>query len=167
PLQVTAATAATANDGDAKVPATFSLSDAKYTGADDPSDQGVHFTYDYGAGWKFVRITPKEKVMIDKPAQSFGVWVRGNNSKCTMNMRFTDSNGVFYQPSFGQLNFDGWRYLSVRIDDPSKMFHWGNKDDVSTIAYPIRIDTFVLVDSTKAPIKADVDFANFQLVFPQ
>jgi len=41
--------------------------------------------------------------------------------------------------------------------------HWGGQGDASTIAYPIRIDTFILVDSNREPVQGEVEFAGFCL----
>ncbi|HEX2950587.1 MAG TPA: cellulase family glycosylhydrolase [Armatimonadota bacterium] len=164
PCKVVAATTNLRNDGDSAVAATYSLTDVTYTETDRPVDSGVHFTYSYDAGWKFVQLEPLSTAqpVVTGPA-SFGVWVLGNTTNCTLNMRFTDSNGRTFQPSFGKLNFTGWRYMTVRLDDPT-VGHWGGTGDASKIAYPIRIITYVLVDSPRTAVQGTVDFANFEII---
>ncbi|HEX2950745.1 MAG TPA: cellulase family glycosylhydrolase [Armatimonadota bacterium] len=164
PMNVSAATTKLYNDGNAKVPATFTLTDATYTGTDNPVAQGLNFVYDYGAGWKFIRLAPKTEVKLDAVPKAMGVWVRGDNSNCQLNMRFTDSTGRFFQATFGKLNFSGWRFVSLRMDDAKSMIRWGGTGDDSLIVAPLRIDTTILVDGPQVAVTGKVDFANFQFI---
>ncbi|HEX2950985.1 MAG TPA: cellulase family glycosylhydrolase [Armatimonadota bacterium] len=166
PLEVSAAIAKAVNDGDLKVPATFTLTDTTFMDKDAPVDKGVRFAYEFGDGWKFVTISPKSEMKIEKAPQSIGVWVRGNKSNCTLRMRFVDSTGRFYQPTFGPLNFDGWRFMTVRMDKPTQMGQWGGTGTGKQIAYPITMNAFILVDGIRSKVNDTVDFADFQLIFP-
>ncbi|HEX2951601.1 MAG TPA: hypothetical protein VHV83_18850, partial [Armatimonadota bacterium] len=69
---------------------------------------------------------------------------------------------------FGNLNFEGWRYLSVRLDQPDNVSHWGGTGTPGKMVLPIRIDTFILVDGVKnTATKGEADFANFHLIFTE
>ena len=174
PLQVSAQTAKAFNDGDAKVPATSELTDVQNTESDAPVGSGVRLTYDYGKGWKFVRIAPvlstvegpPKNLPVEGKPHAIGAWVRGNGSDCGLNMRFTDQNKRTFQPTFGRLNFTGWRFLTAEMGNP-KVGHWGGEGDANQIAYPISINTFILVDGKKEPVKGDVQFAGFCLIYQE
>jgi hypothetical protein len=165
PLNVNTETARAFNDGDAKVPAEFELTEARY-GAQEWffADHGLRFTYDYGKGWKFVRIAPPQRLAVEGKPHAIGVWVRGDGSDCGLNMRFVDQNKRTFQSSFGRLNFKGWRFLTAEMDNPN-VGHWGGEGDPSHIAYPIQIDTFILVDGKREPVKGNVEFASFHLIY--
>jgi hypothetical protein len=174
PLQVSAETAKAFNDGDAKVPATFELTDVQNTEGDAPLPSGVRLAYDYGKGWKFVRIAPAlskvegppKNLAVEGKPHAIGVWVRGDGSDCGLNMRFTDQNKRTFQPTFGRLDFTGWRCLTAEMDNP-KVGHWGGEGDANQIAYPISINTFILVDGKKETVKGDVQFAGFCLIYQE
>lgn len=164
PLQVSTQTARAVNDGDAKVPAKFELTDMAYKQPDAPVERGVCLTYDYGEGWKFVRIAPPKELAIEGTPHALSVWVKGDGSGCALCLRFMDENGRTFQPDFGPLDFKEWRYLTAPIDNPN-VGHWGGDGDPSRIAYPIRLNTFILVDSKRAPVKGEVEFADFRLIY--
>lgn len=164
PVPVSTETAKAFNDGDAKVPATFVLTDASFAGPDAPGGRGVHLTYKYGKGWKFVRIAPPSMVPVEGKPKAMGVWVRGDKTNCSLRLRFTDADGRTFQPVFGRLQFSGWRYLTVPLDDPH-VGHWDGAGDENRIAYPIRLNTFILVDGPRDPVSGAADFAGFRLVY--
>ncbi len=159
PLDVTAATSRAHGDGDGKVAAEFSLADVAL-GADAPGAKGLCLSYRFAAGWKFIRIAPHAPVPVEGRPNAIGVWVRGDGSRNVVRMRFRDSTGRIWQPQFGRLDFKGWRFMTAPMDSVH-VGHWGGTGDDSKIAYPIAIDTFVLVDSTKAAQDSEVTFAGF------
>jgi hypothetical protein len=165
PLKVRMETARAVGDGDAKVPAKFELTDVEY-GADAsaPADRGLRLTYDYGKGWKFVRIAPPKGLPVDGKPRAIGVWVKGDGSGCGLNLRFADQNKRTFQSGFGRMDFKGWRFLTAEMNNP-KVGHWGGEGDPNQIAYPVCIDTFILVDGKKEPVKGEVEFACFQLLY--
>ncbi|HEX2950988.1 MAG TPA: hypothetical protein VHV83_15700, partial [Armatimonadota bacterium] len=165
PLNVSTANAIQVNDGDATIPAKFSLTDVTYHDPTIPATNGLRFTYDYAQGWKFVRIAPSQPYAVTGKPKAIGVWVRGNQSGALLNMRFLDSTGRCYQAGYGLLNFDGWRFMSVRIDGTAGMYQWGGTGEPGKIAYPISLDTFVLIDGMRSAMHGDVEFANFQLIY--
>jgi len=159
PLPVSTETAAAHNDGDASVPATFTLTD---TG---PAPAGVRLSYDYGEGWKFVRIAPKQALPVEGKPVAMGVMVKGDGRGCLLRLRFVDANGRTFQAEYGALDFTGWRYLSAPLNNP-RILHWGGTGDETRIAYPIRIDTLALVDNGKrTPVQGAVELAGFHLVY--
>jgi hypothetical protein len=99
---------------------------------------------------------------VDGKPRAIGVWVKGDGSGCGLNLRFADQNKRTFQPGFGRLNFKGWRFLAAEMNNP-KVGHWGGAGDANQIAYPISIDTYILVDGKREPVKGEVEFAGFQL----
>jgi hypothetical protein len=163
PLDVTTRTAVTVNDGDLKVPATFTLEEVA-ADQDAPVTAALRFTYDYAQGWKFVRLAPPKPLPVAGTPHAIGVWVKGNTTHNTLVARFADATGRVYQPRFGNLDFTGWRFLTAPLDDPTA-YHWGGSTDVPGITYPISINTFILVDGNRAAAKDVVEFAGFQLLY--
>ncbi len=166
PLAVDTQTAKAFNDGDAKVPAKFELSDVPYSEADAPAKTGVRLSYEYSDGWKFVRIAPPQGQPVEGKPRAIGVWVRGSITGASLRMRFDDSVGRTFQPQFGLLDTEGWRYLTAPLDDPN-VGKWGGQGDPGQIVTPIRLNTFVLVDGTRKAMKGDVEFAGFRLVYKE
>jgi len=163
PLGLDADTARAHNDGDAKVEAKFALTSVKLD-RDAPAETGMRLTYRYAEGWKFVRIAPRDRMEIAGRPYRIGVWVKGTATKDVLRMRIRDANGRTFQPGFGRLEFDGWRYLTARLDDPH-VGTWGGKPDVTDITYPIVLDTAILIDGTKQAHEGTVDLAGFALIY--
>lgn len=157
-LAVSTTTARAIEEGDDKVTATYALTNT-------PAG-GVKLTYEYGAGWKYVKIAPPNLLPIAGKPQAIGVWVKGNNSGCRLNFRYKDSNDRTFQPSFGLLNFTGWRLLTAPLNEPNiGIGKWGGAGNPDIIAYPIQLDTFILVDGTTQPLKDEVEFAGFYMIY--
>ena len=111
-----------------------------------------------------MRIAPTSAVPVEGAPHEIGVWVRGDGSGNTLRMRFRDRVGRTFQPEFGRLDFSGWRLMTARMDDPH-VGHWGGTGDPSRIAYPVRINTFVLVDTNKEPVEGEAHFTGFHLLY--
>lgn len=163
PLETTTKTVAAVNDGDGAVPATFTLTDVPNP-PDVPITSALRLDYDVANGWKFVRIAPPVQLPLEGTPHALGVWVRGNQTHYWLSMRYTDAAGRMWQPVFGELNFTGWRFLTVRLDDPTA-YHWGGVDTNPGITYPISLNTFITVDSTRVAVKDSVEFAGFQVMY--
>jgi hypothetical protein len=163
PLDVTVATARAHNDGDGNVAAEFQIADVEL-GPDAPAAKGLRFTYRYAAGWKFVRIAPHAPARVEGRPSAIGIWVRGDGSRNAVRMRFRDATGWTWQPHLGRLDFKGWRFMTAPMDSVH-VGHWGGTGDDSKIAYPITMDTFVLVDSTRAAQDSEVTFAGFAALY--
>lgn len=91
-----------------------SCKDLKYHGA-----ASVKFTY------KFEK-TPNKQVAymnINSPikvsnnVQSIGMWVYGNEQKDLLKVELVDAKGKSYSLQAGEIDFKGWKYLSVVIPD--------------------------------------------------
>lgn len=155
PLPITTATVHPVSDGDPTVPASYQLTDN--------ADGSLHFAYDYAEGWKFVRIAPRARALLEGRPHEIGVWVRGEGAGCTMNMRYRSDAGRTWQPNYGALGFTGWRYFRAVLDDKNT-YSWGAAPG-DHITWPIAVDTYILVAGPGQPVKGEVDFAAFQLIY--
>ena len=162
PLKVSADKVQPINDGDPKVPA-----EIKLDAVEDKvpvAGSGLRLTYDFEAGWKFVRIAPPADVpIVGKPVE-IGVWVKGDGSSNLLRMRFRDANNRYFQPEFGAIDFTGWRYLTAPLNNPN-VGTWDGKPDVLDIVYPIRLNTYILLDSTQSKTSGEVVFGSFVLIY--
>lgn len=82
-------------------------------------------------------------LLIGKPT-SIGLWVYGDNSGHILRSRFLDANNEMYQPTYGKINWTGWKYAEMRMDNPTQG-HWGG-DGNGAIDYPISFYGLVLDD---------------------
>jgi len=163
-LAVTSDTAYAAADGDATVPSTVSLSSVLTDIPIAREARALKLDYEFGSGWKFARIAPKQPLPVSGKPRTMGVWVRGDGSGLALRMRFTDANGRTFQPDFGSADSKTWKLMTARLDDAS-IANWGGTGPSDRIAYPIKIDSYILVDSKRAPVKGSMEFAGFQLTY--
>ncbi|HEX2950746.1 MAG TPA: cellulase family glycosylhydrolase [Armatimonadota bacterium] len=166
PIPVSASAIQLSNDGDVKVPARFSLTDTTDADPASPAGKALHFTFDYSEGWKFIRMDPVRDILISTPPKAVGVWVKGNTTGCFLNTRLVDATGRYFQANLGTLDFDGWRYLTADLSDPSQLGQWGGNENKRTISYPAHLYTLVLVDGLRRAVKGEVEFAGFHLIYP-
>ena len=150
------------SDGDPNVQGKFTLEDAPRLPR--MGGPGFRLAYQCGDGWKFVRVAPPADVPVDGKPHAIGVWVNGDGSGNWLKMRFRDANGRCYQPGFGRLDFTGWRFLAAPLDDPT-VGSWDGKPGMIDIVYPIRIDTFLLLDTNRVKAQGEIHFANFSLIY--
>lgn len=136
-------------DGDRQVEGrgTVALEDPK----DGPVATGLgalRIDYQFGEGWKFLQLKPKgrQEPLPGRP-KALLLWVYGDESGNRLRMRVLDSTGQCFQPHGEAVSWRGWRQVTLRLDD-DYVGHWGGRND-GTIHYPIRLDTLVLIDSTR------------------
>lgn len=139
-------------DGDHKVPSTQSISLAEAPPGL-PGAEGakvLKIEYQFGEGWKFIRLAPKEPARIEGRPQALGIWLYGDGSGTSPRLRFVDASGQTLQPSAETISWKGWRYLTLPLQG-GDAGHWGGADD-GTVHYPIRWDSLFLLDGTRRPI---------------
>ena len=83
---------------------------------------------------------------IPMDALAIGMWVKGDSSGDSLLCRFRDSKGQYFQPAYGKIDWTGWRWITMRLDDPTAG-SWSGPQD-GRIHYPIRWDTILVLDST-------------------
>jgi len=131
-----------------------------------PGAAAIRVRYQFDAGWKFVRLSPRDKAVrtIEGQPQAFRAWVYGDGSGNRLRLRLTDATGQTFQPGGQPLDWRGWRPVTVPLD-AGQAGHWGGADD-GVIHYPIRWDTLLLIDSARREKTAgDVYLASPVLVY--
>ena len=77
--------------------------------------------------------------------------------------RFVDANGTVFQPTATErLTWQGWRWITMPMDDPN-IEHWDGAGD--QIDYPIRWDTLLLIDSPGNAHTGTVHFTGVTLIY--
>lgn len=131
-------------DGDSKVNASAKLT---YQASPPGAPEGIcaKLDYEFGDGWRFVRISPRPMIkIVEKPA-SVKMWIKGDGSGALARLRFVGSDGQVFQPDFGRLDFTGWKCLEAKMVS-RRAGHWGGKND-GVVRYPISLDTLFLLDN--------------------
>ena len=116
----------------------------------------VRIDYRFGNGWRYALLAPpaalEDKDIEGKP-QRLGMWVFGDNSGNHLRCRFRDATGQVFQPTYGRLNWTGWRWITMPLTG-EEAGHWGGAND-GVVHYPVRLDSLVVIDNAK--VKTDVD----------
>ncbi|HEY3412097.1 MAG TPA: cellulase family glycosylhydrolase [Armatimonadota bacterium] len=113
-------------------------------------------------GWRYFVVTP-ERTAIPDNAVALGMWVNGDGCGDNIRARYWDSKGQTYQPTFGAVSWKGWRWITMRLDDPS-VGSWGGPQD-GVIHRPIKWDSVFLLDSASTRAhSAHVQFGGLTLL---
>jgi hypothetical protein len=99
---------------------------------------------EYSKGWCYFVVTPSVKT-IPSGTVAVGMWVNGDGSGDYLRCRFVDAKGQTFQPTYGAVNWKGWKWVTMRLDDPS-VGSWGGPQD-GVIHPPIKWDAVFLLDS--------------------
>ncbi|MFZ2642771.1 MAG: cellulase family glycosylhydrolase [Verrucomicrobiia bacterium] len=153
-------------DGDAKIAATanIALADAPGDKAA-PSPKAFRLDYDFSEGWRFVRCVPdvpKLLPLAGKP-QALGVWVFGDNSGCSLNLRIRDDSGQTFQVNGPKIEWTGWRWVTLDLSGLRHAGHWGGAND-GIIHGALRWDCPLLLDGHRRKAAGTVWFAGLRLV---
>ena len=129
-------------DGDAKIGSEQSI---EMTEAD-----LVKITYRFDAGWKFVRLAPKDAALrkIDGSPKELGVRIDGDGSGNSVRLRFTDATGQTFQVHGGTMPEKKTYFFSFPLDGVGAG-HWGGAND-GKVTYPIRFDSLLIDGQRKA-----------------
>jgi len=95
-------------------------------------------------GWRYLVVIP-EQTAIPEGAVAVGMWVDGDGSGDYLRCRFRDAKGQIYQPTYGRVDWIGWRWVTMRLDDPT-VDSWGGPKD-GRIHQPITWNSILLLDS--------------------
>jgi hypothetical protein len=137
-------------DGDPKLHATTALLPYRELADSLNGAHGCCIRYQFPPGWKFLELHPATELRSSGPAQ-LNMFVVGDASGDALRMRFTDSTGQTFQPTFGSIDWTGSKFISFKLDG-SDSGHWGGAND-GIVHFPIRVDTLVLIDSAGNPGK--------------
>ncbi len=163
-LDINPASIGAHDDGDLKVKAEFKLSPVAVKPFYNESIQGYNFKYKYEDGWKFVRVAADKPIILPNKPKSIGVFVKGDGNNLPLRVRFKDAAGRTFQSDYGSSDLNEWRFLTAPINDPS-VGSWGDTGSPDRIAYPIEIDTLILVDSKRNAVEGEIQIAGFQIIY--
>jgi polysaccharide biosynthesis protein PslG len=121
--------------------------------------------YDFGAGWRFLRVAPRQTLPIEGKPKAVGMWIYNSGSTGDgIRCRFTDANGWTFQPTATEkLTWEGWRWVTMPLDD-AHIEHWGGAG-AEGLHYPIRWDSLLVVDSPGHAHKGTVYFTGVTLIY--
>lgn len=156
PLDVTADNTVAVVEGDLSIPSSCMLTEG--------DGKILNIAYAYSSNFIYSRISPRKDVDIKGKPHAAGVWVRGDGSGLKLRMRFIDAKGRLFQPIFGIIDFKGWRFLTVDLDDPS-IENWGQETLPPGITYPIKLNTYILLDGIYSPVKSSIDITGYCLIY--
>ncbi len=128
-------------DGDRSVPSRVQLTT---TPEGDGGRTEVRVDYTFAGGWSFWRLT--DELARPLPGQPKGllVWVYGDGQGHWLRMRFVDATGQTLQPTFGRVDWTGWKLVYFPFS--GQHGHWGGAND-GQVHWPIRLDSLVLLDA--------------------
>lgn len=173
------------SDGDAAVASTQSLTDGQPAeGASVSGTPSVGLRYRFGAGWKFVRIEPKDAAArkIEGGPRAFGIWVHGDGQGGTPCIRLRDATGQVLQVRGEPVSWKGWRYVTFPLrpaaDSGQTMIplpdagaeqrvswgHWGGAND-GEVHFPIEWDTIFLLDGNGKAMEGEIFLSAPTLVY--
>jgi len=69
----------------------------------------------YHRGYNEIYILAQRPIPVEGITKTLSVWVAGRNYNHTLKVIIEDFNGVRYELPMGNLNFQGWKQLSVSI----------------------------------------------------
>ena len=69
----------------------------------------------FGRRGDVFRIIPAKELVITKYCKSMNVWIYGKNFSGELQFAVQDVEGTVHNISFGRLNFNGWRKLTVPL----------------------------------------------------
>ncbi len=118
---------------------------------DDPHDgkQCLKLHYHFVAMGGFQYLGVPNKVKVNGPIHHLHYWLNGDNSKCSYGVRLTDASGQTHQFPGGNIDFKGWKEVTINLD--SRHETWGG-DNNGKIDYPVGEIIFTVGQPTE---KAD------------
>jgi hypothetical protein len=153
-------------DGDAKIAATanITLADAPGDKAA-PSPKAFRLDYNFSEGWRFVRCVPDvpKPLPLAGKLQALGVWVFGDNSGCSLNLRIRDDSGQTFQVNGPKIEWTGWRWVTLDLSGLRHAGLWGGAND-GVVHGALRWDCPLLLDGHRRKAAGTVWFAGLTLV---
>lgn len=110
-----------------------------------PDLRALVVEYDLKPGHAYLEVRPPDH---DKPLKGrpdrLGFWMHGDGSGHAYRARFYDATGQFFQPDLGRIDWVGWRYVEVPLDQ-SAAGRWGGAND-GIVHYPIGLRAVLLIE---------------------
>ena len=144
----------------------------------------VGLRYRFGAGWKFIRIEPKDAAArkIEGEPGAFGIWVHGDGQGGTPCIRLRDATGQTHQVRGEPVSWKGWRYLTFPLRPAAESGqtmiplpdagaeqrvswgHWGGAND-GEVHLPIGWDSLFLLDGNRRAMEGEIFLSAPTLVY--
>ena len=135
------------HEGDADRKAELTAAIAAAPGEHPPYPNALKVDYDMAPGWCFWQAGPKETAMPHPQPKRMLLWVHGDGASGRIRCRVADATGQTFQCDDGSIDFQGWRYVELSLEDPSGS--WGGADD-GVIHPPLHWVSYYLQDPARA-----------------
>ena len=116
-----------------------------------PGNNGaLKVTYQFGEGWKFLRVLPKDPTLAkieDKP-QTLALRIDADGSGNSIRIRFRDSQGQTFQVDGEKMTGKGIQYFTFDLTGKKSICWGGPKDGI--VHYPITFDSIIIDGTRKA-----------------
>jgi hypothetical protein len=123
-----------------------------------PEEEGLNIpdTKVFGARIDFLRrgdasifFYPQRPIPIEGITKTVSVWVAGRNYNHTLVLLIQDAMGHYFELEFGQLNFQGWKKLTVAVPPQpdygkggivQRNLHFSNVGGIRIVGFRIDVD---------------------------
>jgi hypothetical protein len=156
-------TIATGFEGDPAVKGGIRISNAVPPKELPGIDNCIKLDYTFGEGWRYGRLFSKMTEPILGTPKEIGVWIYGDKSGNAIRARILDSAGQYLQPTLADIDWEGWKFVTCRLDQPIDG-HWGGPND-GNIHWPISWNTLLLLDSNKKEQSGTIYVGPMRLVY--
>ena len=153
-------------DGKASVPAKASIVSTNAPDVEAPFHNAFKLDYDFADGWRFVRCVPdiKERIVIAGHPQALGLWIYGDKSGNRLSARVIDGTYQTFQINGPAVDWTGWRWITLPLDDLRHAGSWGGAKD-GVAHEPLRWDCPLLLDSHGHKTAGTIYFAGLTLLY--
>jgi hypothetical protein len=117
-------------------------------GRDAPEPVALKVDYRFDPGWRYLAVSPRERISIPRGARSAIFWIHGNRSGDRLRSRFQDAAGQTFQIDLASLDWSGWRPVRFELDGRSGASHWGGPND-GIPHLPLSWEALLLIDSAR------------------
>lgn len=94
-----------------------------------PATAALKFDYQFDKGWRYAQASPVKAAAIPANATALALWIYSDGSGDHLRSRFKDSTGQTFQRDLGQLNWRGWRPITIPLDGTGAGVSWGGAND--------------------------------------
>ncbi|HEX2950338.1 MAG TPA: sugar-binding protein [Armatimonadota bacterium] len=122
----------------------------------------MHYTFAQLPGLQYLEIP--ESLTAKSPVSSVSLAVRGDASNCPLKIRICDASGEYHQYDVINVDFSGWKVLTIPIGQKPGNATWGG-DGNRRLDYPITVHSILLEHPAAQllPAKGTVAFDNLTI----
>jgi len=151
--------------GDAKVAGTASLKDGVADWLFLTGTLTGNITYSFAPGWKYANLTGPaafNSQTFAKPPLSVGLYFKGDGSRNVLRAQFVDSTGQTFQATYGQIDWTGWKWVSIPLNGTWTGF-WGGAND-GVVHGAMRCLVPLTLDSSGAGSAGQISITGFTII---